>query len=194
MMSHFLRSLLLLVFLTGGAVVSERASDNLMRCEHDNLCQATQKLMAAVNVIQNQLDERGGIQATDLDELKSKLDRSLAASTAVISTQLEKHSEDLLGVQERLKAQNVCPDVNAMFDKLGANASDIYSKQVKDVEELKVKLDRSLASTAAIFAQLEKLSTNLLRHDERLKAHDVSQTDLQKSVQSKWIIIFFCLT
>ena len=168
-----------------------KASDNVIRCEHDNFCQATQKLMTVVSVIKNQLDERGGVQATDLEELKVKLDRSLATSTAVISTQLEKHSGDLLSVEERLKAQNVhvCPDVNAMFDKLGANASDIYSKQVKDVEELKAKLDRSLASSAAIVAQLEKLLENLLRHDERLKAHDISQTDLQKTVQSKWIYL-----
>src|SRR6218665_1272945 len=158
MMSHFLRPLVLLVFLTGGAVVSVKASDNVIRCEYDNVCQATQKVMAAVNEMKNQQDERGGVQATDLEELKVKMDRSLA-STAVISTQLEEQSGDLLSVEELLKAQNVCPDVNAIIDKidakasdiyrkLDAKASDIYSKQVKDVEELKAKFERSLASMA----------------------------------------------
>src|SRR6218665_666086 len=250
MMSYFLRPLLLLVFLTGRAVESVKASDNVIRCEYDNVCHATQKLMSVVSEMKNQQDERGGVQATDLEELKVKLDRSLAstavistqleehsgdllsveeclkaqlecplvnekleklaanvshihnkqvkdaeelkgkldtslASTSVISKQLEKHSSGLMSLEERLKAQQVCPDVNAMLNKLGAKASDIYSKQVKDVEELKVKLERSLASTSAISTQLEKLSANLLHLDERLKAHDVSQTDLHKSVQSK---------
>ena len=142
--------------------------------------------MTVVSEMKNQQDERGDVQATDLEELKVKLDRSLA-STAVISTQLEEHSGDLLSVEELLKAQNVCSDVNAILNKIDAKASDIYSKQVKDVEELKVKLEKGLASMAAISTQLETLSANLLRHDERLKTHDVSQTDQHKSMQSKWI-------
>src|SRR6218665_3214150 len=120
MMSHFLRPLLLLVFLTGRAVELVKASDNVIRCESDNCCQATQKLMTVVSEMKNQQDERGDEQATD-------------------------------------------------------------------VEELKVKLEKGLASMAAISTQLETLSANLLRHDERLKTHDVSQTDQHKSMQSKWI-------
>ncbi len=170
MMSHFLRPLLLLVFLTGRAVESVKASDNVIRCESDNCCQATQKLMTVVSEMKNQQDERGDVQATDLEELKVKLDRSLA-STDVISTQLEEHSGDLLSVEELLKAQNVCPCVNAKLDKLDAKASDIYSKQVKDVEELKVKLEKGLASIAAISTQLETLSANLLRHVSKHMMH-----------------------
>lgn len=71
------------------------------------------------------------------------------------------------------------------LDKIAVHVSDIHIKQVKDVEELKIKLEKSLTSTAAISTQLETLSATLLRQDERLKAHDATQTDLYNFLQSK---------
>ena len=94
------------------------ASDHAISCGYDISCHATLKLTTAVSEMKKQLDERSGIQAIGL-------------------------------------------------------------------EELKANLNKSLASTAAIFTHLEKLSANLLRHDERLKA-------LEKSMQGEWV--FFCLT
>lgn len=117
-------------------------------------------------------------QVKNVEELKVNL-------MAAISKQFEKQLEVLLSLEERLKAQNACPGVNEKLDKLAADVRDIHSKQLKDVEELKVNLNRTLVSTAAISNQMEKHSADLLRHDERLKSHDVSQTDLHKTVQSK---------
>src|SRR6218665_471403 len=124
-MSQYLCHFLLLVYLTGGAVVLVTASDHSMNCGYDISCHATLKLMTSVSEMKKQLDELSSKQATGLEELKMNLSRSLAASTAVISTQLEKHAADSL------------------------------------------------------------------RHDERLKSHDVSQTDLHKSEQSKGPVFLF---
>src|SRR5688572_6510025 len=63
-------------------------------------------------------------------------------------------------INNREGQQDACPGVNAKIDK-----------QAKDFEDLKKNLDRSLASTAAISRQLEKLSADLSHHDERLKAY-----------------------
>lgn len=119
-MSHFLCPLLLLFFLTGGAVslVKASESDNIIRCGYDNFCQATLKFISAVNEIKSQLDDLSGKQARDAEELKVNLNRSLASMDA-ISKQLGKHSADLLGHDDRLKSHDVSQSketVNFLFN------------------------------------------------------------------------------
>lgn len=230
MMSQSLCPLLLMIFLTGGAVVSVRASDNTIRCGYDNFCQVTLKLTTTISEMKNKLDEQAAIiqelsskHTKDLEELKVILTKSLASTdvsekidrldayvrdihkqqvndveelmvnlTDANSTQLKKHSEGLLSPEDRLETQNVCTDVNEKLDKLAENMRDIHSKEVRDLEELKVNLNRSLLSMGAISTQLGKHSADLQRHDERLKTHDVSQSSLYTFV--KGISTFFSFT
>ena len=89
---------------------------------------------------------------------------------------------------------SVCPSLLPVFLLLGGSvvpvkAFDAQSqidcpyesgcqalvKQAEDLKRLKENLDRTLASTAFISKQLETLSADLSRHDERLKALIESQ-------------------
>src|SRR5688572_15300718 len=119
MQSHLRCNFLLLVFLFVRAVVLVKASNKAVSCGNDTNCQALAKLMAAVNEINNKLEEPSSCpdvhvkldkQAKDLEKLNVKL--------VAISTQLEKHSADLLQHDERFKANDVCPDVNENLEKL----------------------------------------------------------------------------
>ena len=62
-------------------------------------------------------------------------------------------------INDKLDEQSTCPCVDERLDE-----------QAEDLKILKEILDRNLASTAFISKQLETLSADLSRHDERLKA------------------------
>lgn len=59
-------------------------------------------------------------------------------------------------------------------------------KQATSLEELKADSIKTLASTVSISTQLGWHSTDLLRHDGRLREHDISQGNEYQLVQSEW--------
>jgi len=61
-------------------------------------------------------------------------------------------------------------DAQSQIDCPYESGCQALVKQAEDLKRLKENLDRTLASTAFISKQLETLSADLSRHDERLKA------------------------
>lgn len=134
-------------------------SNNAITCGYDVNCQAIVKLMSTVNEINDKLDKSAS--QPDVSEKLEKLDTSVHA----IHSKQVKDSEKL--------------------DKLATSVHDVHSKQAKDVELLTASMNRSLASTAAISTELKRHSSDLLKHDERLKTHDLLLANMYQLVQSK---------
>lgn len=79
--------------------------------------------------------------------------------------------------------------VNEMKNQLGKQATQLnekLNKQARDLEELKRDLNKTFASTATISTQMGRYSTDLLSHDGRLRAHEVSQRNEYQLMQSEW--------
>lgn len=104
----------------------------------------------------------------------------LMATVNEIKNQLGRQAKDLEELKTDLNKSRVSTAT------ISTQLNEKLDKHAKGLEELKTNLNKSLDSTAAISTQLERHSTDLLSHDGRLKAHDVSQRREFQLVQSEW--------
>lgn len=100
--------------------------------------------------------------------------------------------------QAMAKLMTAVNEINNKLDEKAtcAGANEKVDRQAKDLEEVNDMLDRSLASTAAISKQMERLSADLLSHGERLKAHTEtpgSAGSADKLLQGKSTVIKYVL-
>src|SRR6218665_1670032 len=95
-MSHMISHFLVLVFLSSSATTLGKPTNSTLECGEDKSCEILAQLMSTVNKLNEKLDK-------GLEELKTDFNKSLAT----ISTQLGRHSVDLLSHDGRLRAHDV---------------------------------------------------------------------------------------